>query len=123
MPAAGSRLKSYRLGHRAEIMAALFLKVKGYRILKRRYKTPVGEVDLIAKKGANLVFVEVKARKNLRDGLEAITPAAQRRISRAAEYFLMSESENFPQALSSQHMRFDAIIYWNWRLRHLTNIF
>ena len=123
MPANASRLNSYRLGRRAEIMAALFLKIKGYRILKRRYKTPVGEIDLIAKKGRNLVFIEVKARKTLRDGLEAITPNAQRRISRAAEYFLMSESENFPQALSGQNIRFDAIICWKWHMRHLTNIF
>jgi putative endonuclease len=71
-------------GRRAETIAALFLQLKGYRILARRVRTRVGEIDLVARKGDTLVFVEVKARATLDSGLFALHPAARRRIEAAS---------------------------------------
>jgi putative endonuclease len=59
------RVRAYRHGLLAETIAALLLRLKGHRIIARRYKTPVGEIDLVALKGKRLAFVEVKQRKTL----------------------------------------------------------
>jgi hypothetical protein len=56
------RRSAYRRGHFAEFAAAALLCLKGYRLLARRYRTPLGEIDLIAKRGRLVAFVEVKAR-------------------------------------------------------------
>lgn len=110
-----SRKKAYSRGHKGEGLAAFYLRLKGYRILQRRYKTPVGEVDLIARKGPALVFIEVKARKNYEDGVEAITRRQQLRTIRAAKYFLSSHPGMAPLDL-----RFDAIIVLpGLKLRHI----
>lgn len=79
-----SRRHNDRKGRRAEAIAALFLQLKGYRILARRAKTRVGEIDLVARKGNTLVFVEVKARATLDSGIFALHPAARRRIEAAS---------------------------------------
>ncbi len=83
------RIEGYKKGRRAEWFCAIVLFFKGYRLLKNRFKTPVGEIDLVVKKGKNLVFVEVKARNSYREGVEAVTLKSQKRIRRAGEYFLM----------------------------------
>ena len=57
------RTRAYRHGLFAETVAALLLRLKGHRIVARRYKTPVGEIDLVALKGKRLAFVEVKRRE------------------------------------------------------------
>ena len=59
------RVRAYRHGLFAETVAALLLRLKGHRIVARRYKTPVGEIDLVALKGKRLAFIEVKRRKSL----------------------------------------------------------
>lgn len=100
-----NRAASYKKGLWSESLACLLLFLKGYRILARRYKTPVGEVDIVAKKNDTITFVEVKARRYKNDALEAISPRNRARVYRAAEYFL---SQN-PKA-SGLSMRFDAII-------------
>lgn len=82
------RKKAYRRGHLAEVLAAALLVCKGYRILKRRWKSPYGEIDVIALRGNTLVFVEVKARPTEREALESVSPRQQRRIARAASVFL-----------------------------------
>jgi putative endonuclease len=61
------RIRAYRHGLFAETVAALLLRAKGNRILARRYKTPVGEIDLVALKGRRLAFVEVKQRRTIDD--------------------------------------------------------
>ncbi|MDX2274227.1 MAG: YraN family protein [Hyphomonadaceae bacterium] len=71
-------------GRVAEWIAALFLMLKGYRILGHRLRTPFGEVDLAAWKDRTLVIIEVKARRSIDAGGYAVTPAAQQRIARAA---------------------------------------
>ena len=60
-----ARLKAYRRGHRGEWLAAAALLLKGYRIVARRYRTRLGEVDLIARRGRLVLFVEVKVRATL----------------------------------------------------------
>lgn len=83
------RRRAYRTGTRAEKWAAFFLRLKGYKILKTRYKTPVGEIDLIAAKGKTLIFVEVKARAEIENALYAIDKRAQMRIQKAAGHFVI----------------------------------
>ncbi len=110
-----SRKKAYLRGHKGEGLAALYLRLKGYRILHKRYKTPVGEVDLIAMRGRMLAFIEVKSRGNYETGVEAITRRQQLRTIRAAKYFLSSHPE-----MASLDLRFDAIIALpGFKLRHI----
>jgi putative endonuclease len=107
----------YQTGLRAEKLAALYLRCKGYRILGRRYKTPVGEIDLIARRGRIVVFVEVKARKTLEDSAHAIQPQQIGRMRRAAEHYMMMCGD------SGMACRFDAIFVAKpWQMRHLCNI-
>ena len=84
------RKASYQRGIKAEFLAKIFLRLKGYRILAHRYKTPVGEIDLIAKKGQLLIFIEVKARESMEQALESVSSTQQKRIIRAALYYLNS---------------------------------
>lgn len=83
------KIDRYKKGKRAEWFCAFLLFFKGYRVLKMRYKTPVGEVDLIASRGKTLIFFEVKARDSYQKGVEAITERAKKRITHAGDYFLM----------------------------------
>ncbi len=100
-------------GRKAELAAATALRLKGFKILGSRVKTPVGEIDLVARRGRLLIFVEVKARQQHSDGLEAITPHQQARILAAAEAFLAQH----PQ-YADLDMRFDAVICCPGRLPH-----
>lgn len=75
-------------GHRAERIALLFLLLKGYRPLARRYAAAGGEIDLVVMRGDTISFVEVKARGLMDDALTAITPRKRRRFSRAARAWL-----------------------------------
>jgi putative endonuclease len=79
-----ARRRNDSKGRRAEWLAALFLQAKGYRILARRVRTRVGEIDIIARKGDTLVFVEVKARATLDSGIFALHPSARFRIEAAS---------------------------------------
>src|SRR4051794_27998217 len=99
------RQVAFRTGISAESRAAVFLIAKGFRILARRWRSPVGEIDIVARRRKLLVFVEVKARDTLDDAAEAVTPQQQRRICAAAEAWLAAH----PDA-SVQDMRFDAVL-------------
>lgn len=108
---------TYQFGLFAETLAALFLMAKGYKILARRYKTPVGEIDLIAKRGGTVAFIEVKARGNLAAALECVTPSMKSRIGRAGLYFLSSNPK-----LAACGMRFDLVaLAPPFYIRHLDN--
>ena len=82
----------HRLAHlfglKAETVAAIWLTCKGYSILARRYSAHGGEIDLIARKGRAVAFVEVKARADLAAAAESISAAKRRRIGRAARAWL-----------------------------------
>lgn len=113
------RVAAFRVGISAESRAAAFLMVKGFRILARRWKSPVGEIDIIARRGRLLVFVEVKARARLDDAAESVTGRQQRRIAAAAEAWLASH----PDA-DIRDIRFDAILVAPGRLpRHIASAF
>jgi putative endonuclease len=79
------RVKAYRRGVFAEALAALMFRLKGYAIASR-YRTPVGEIDLLALKGKRLTFVEVKRRKTQEDAAWTLPAKQRRRIVRAAQY-------------------------------------
>ena len=83
------RVTAQKRGRWAETLAAWGLRLAGWRILARNYKTRVGELDLVAKRGRMLIFVEVKARTQTQIALDAITPKQRTRIQRAAEQFLI----------------------------------
>jgi putative endonuclease len=82
------RRRRFAIGLRAETLAALLLRAKGYRVLARRFKTPLGELDIVACRGRRLAFVEVKRRPTLDEAADALTPKAQRRLIRAAHCWL-----------------------------------
>ncbi|MDB2683230.1 YraN family protein, partial [Alphaproteobacteria bacterium] len=115
-----NRLKSYRHGLWAEYLVAGYLMLKGYRIVCMRYKSPVGEVDLIARKKEYLVVVEVKFRKGAKSAgeiLETIHTKNQVRVERAMAYFLAGN----PQ-FSDCSVRFDGVaVSWPLSIRHLDN--
>lgn len=83
-----ARVRAYRSGLFAETLAALLLRLKGHRVVARRYKTPVGEIDLVALKGKRLAFIEVKRRKTAEDAAWTVPAKQRRRIVRAAQYWL-----------------------------------
>ena len=96
---------AYRLGLRAEGFAALLLRLKGYRILARRLKTPAGEIDMVVRRGRVIALVEVKARGASGRAVEALTPRQQQRLQRAAAHFLGRNP-----ALSNLDLRFDMVL-------------
>lgn len=111
------RLAAYRRGHAGERLAALRLLLTGYRILARRYRTKVGEIDLVARRGDVVAFIEVKRRDELIAGLEAVTPQSRTRIRRAAELYVRRNP-----ALAERALRFDIIVItpWSWP-RHIVD--
>ncbi len=109
------RRAARKRGLRAELLAAWWLRLKGYRIVARHLRFPVGEIDLVARRGGLLALVEVKRRESLAAAAEAIRPAQRRRIQRAAEAYLMENP-----AFQGLDVRFDAVLLAPWRLpRHI----
>ena len=100
-------------GRRAETLAAWWLRLKFYRILARGYRLPLGEVDLIARRGHVLAFVEVKRRSELADGLEAVSARQRRRVGRAALAYIGQNPK-----LSSLELRFDVVVVTEVGLPH-----
>jgi putative endonuclease len=96
------RRQAFLSGRRAETLCAWLLRLKGYRILARNWKTPVGEADIVARCGRLLVFVEVKARASHAAAVEAVSPRQRRRVRRAADIFLAAHPH-----LAGLDMRFD----------------
>ena len=82
------RRKAEKRGRRSEYLAAAALMLKGYSILELRYKTAMGEIDIIARRGKLIAFVEVKARRSVEDSINAVTQAARKRICAAGANYL-----------------------------------
>ncbi|HWA01301.1 MAG TPA: YraN family protein [Caulobacterales bacterium] len=107
------RKRAERRGRGAELLAALWLMGKGYRILGQRLRTPFGEVDLAAWKSGALIIVEVKARNEYNAAMLAVTPWQQDRIARAAEVLAGR------WRLMAAPIRFDVVVVGaGWLPRH-----
>jgi putative endonuclease len=114
-----ARVRAYRQGLLAEGAVALLLRLKGYRIVARRYETPVGEIDLVALKGKRLAFIEVKRRKTREDAAWTLPAKQRRRIVRAAQYWLSAHPD-----FAGHDMAFDVVLTapWAWP-RYIENAF
>jgi putative endonuclease len=109
------RRRSYRNaerhGRRAEFLCAWLLRLKGYRILARHWKSSSGEIDIIARRGRTLAFIEVKARRDAATAAESLSRKQQARIARAASQFLAGQT-----ALQGLDLRFDIMLVVPWRM-------
>ena len=114
-----ARQKAHARGHRGEWLAAFALMVKGYRTVARRYKTRLGEIDLIARRGDLVLIVEVKVRKTLLEAMDALGYASERRIEAAADLWLARQPDH-----GRLSMRFDmvAVLPRRWPV-HVENAF
>ena len=112
-----NRRRAEQGGRRAESIAAFWLQLKGWAILARRVRTPVGEVDLVARRGRTVAFVEVKARATEADIEMSLDDYRLRRVAAAAE----AVAASFVRP--GDDMRIDAIFIVPRRLpRHLANV-
>jgi len=113
------RVAAFRHGLSAESRAAAYLLAKGFRIAARRFKTPVGEVDIVARRRKMLVFAEVKVRASFDEAAEAITARQRRRIVAAARYWLAAHPEDVVSDI-----RFDVVLVVPGRIpRHIPAAF
>ena len=113
------RRKAYRRAHSREWRAAAALMLTGFRIVGRRYRTKLGEIDLIARRGDLVLIVEVKARKTLIEAMDAIARESERRIEGAADLWLARQRD-----YAKLSVRFDmvAVLPWRWPV-HVENVF
>ena len=113
------RVAAFRLGLTAESRAAMLLIAKGFRIATRRFKTPVGEIDIVARRRRDIAFVEVKARDTLDAAAEAVSERSKQRIIAAAEYWMSQHPDD-----ADCFLRFDAILVAPGKMpRHIANAF
>lgn len=105
------RKKRYLRGHISELIAAASLLARGYRILGRRVRTPLGEIDLIARRGSRIAFVEVKRRTTVEGAEAALTPRQAQRLQRAAEHWLARRP-----SYAELDRGFDAVLVLPWKL-------
>ncbi len=118
-PPAPDRQAAFRLGLSAESRAAALLIAKGFRIAARRWRSPAGEIDIVARRRGLLVFVEVKARERVDDAAWSVTPRQRLRIVAAAEAWLAGHPED-----AQSDVRFDAILVAPRRLpQHVVDAF
>ena len=114
-----SDFNSYKTGLRAEFIARMFLRFRGYKILCNRYvtgkNTNRAEIDIIARRGNAIVFIEVKSRPTLDAGWKAITTHQAARLRCAAETYLMKRQWR-------GSVRFDVIIVCGWRVHWAKNV-
>jgi putative endonuclease len=112
-----ARRRAFRRGHIAELLCLWHLRLRGWRILARRFRVPSGEVDLIARRGRVLAAIEVKARDNLSLAVEAVGPRQRRRVARALDHFVALRPD-----LARLALRYDVMLVTPGRLpRHLAD--
>lgn len=112
-----NRAIAEKRGRRGEAQAAWFLRLQGWRIVGERVKTPLGEVDLIARRGKTVAFVEVKMRSKAVDLATAIDAYRLRRVAAAAEILLPKYGKD------AENMQIDVILVAPWRWpHHLQNV-
>ena len=111
-----SRAEREARGRRGETLAAWYLRFKGWRIVAQRVKTPRGEVDLIARRGRTLAFIEVKWRATAAQLDHAVDPYRLRRVAAAAEVLAARH------ARPGDTLRIDVLLLAPWRFpRHMAN--
>lgn len=112
------RRTALRAGHLGEVIAGIYLRCKGYRVLARGFLVRGGEIDLIVQRGETVAFVEVKLRATLEEALIAISPDKRRRMARAAHVFIARRQ------LDRVTLRADALYLAPWRWpRHIPAAF
>jgi len=111
MPSTHERKQALVRGQRAEAFCALRLRLQGYSVVARNWRVPMGEVDIIARRGKVLAFIEVKARETQDAAREAVSANQRRRIENAARAFLAANPD-----CANMHIRFDVITVapWQW---------
>jgi putative endonuclease len=113
------RQAAFRVGISAESRAAALLVAKGFRILARRWRSPLGEIDIVARRRRLLVFAEVKARPTIDEAAESVNIRQRRRIAAAAEIWLAVNPDD-----SIHDIRFDAILVAPGKIpRHIAAAF
>ena len=114
-----ARAKAYRDGVLSETLTAFLFRLRGYRVVAQRYRSPVGEIDLVVSRGQRLAFVEVKRRKTKDDAAYALSAKQRNRITRAAQYWLASHPD-----FRNHTIGFDVVLAapWSWP-RHIENAF
>ena len=113
------RRKAHRAGHGAERIAVWYLRLTGWHILARRFLVKGGEIDIVARRGRTIAFVEVKRRASLDAAATSIDGAKRRRVSRAARAFVSRQ-----RVLAGLTYRADALFVAPWRLpRHVPAAF
>ncbi len=121
MPASSSanRQRNEKRGHRAETAALILLRLKGYRLLARRFKSHHGEIDLIMRKGQTTAFIEVKARSTTDAAISSVTTYQSKRISAAAGLWMLRDAK-----AAAGFCRFDivAVNAYLWPT-HIANAF
>ena len=114
-----SRHAAEARGRRGETIAAWWLRLHGWRIVASRVRTPVGEVDLVARRGRTVAFVEVKARRDVDSAVFAVTGTAQHRIRAASDIWLSRQPDAHRLSL-----RYDIVAVLPWRIpKHLPDAF
>jgi putative endonuclease len=109
------RQQAERHGRRAETLAAWWLRLKGFRLLASRLRTPRGEIDLVMRRGNTLIFVEVKARSTMAEAQEALSLRGLARMRDASDVVM----KRFDKNMRLNH-RFDAVLIAPWHFpRHI----
>ena len=111
-------ISTYNIGIFSEYAAIVFLKLKGYRILERRYKGKLGEIDIVASKRGLIVFLEVKTIRDKNSGFPIVSDKQISRIKRSSMFYLNKGYYH------NYEMRFDLITVSNlFRINHYKNVF
>jgi putative endonuclease len=105
-----ARRLAQRWGRHSEALAIWSLRLKGYRVLARQYRVPVGEIDILARRGNIVAVIEVKARADWREAANAVSPRQRRRIANAARVFMAHRAD-----LAGHDLRFDVVLVAPWR--------
>ncbi|HEY1259047.1 MAG TPA: YraN family protein [Stellaceae bacterium] len=108
------RRRAERRGRSAEWLCCWLLRLRGWRIVRRGWRCPAGEIDIVARRGHVLAVIEVKSRGQIEDAAAALTPRQRRRIARAAQALLQARPD-----LDTLDLRFDVMLVARYRLpRH-----
>lgn len=112
-PNTARRRQAERRGRLAEWLCLWHLRLRGWHIVARGWRCPVGEIDIVARRGKVLAIIEVKSRREVAVAANALVPRQRRRIARAAEAFLLSRPD-----LAELGLRFDVMLAAPRRLPH-----